>query len=113
MANVTLTVQTADRDGVAPSYTAIDATDTYFFRNAGNTVLHFLNTGGSASTVTFATPGSVAGLAIADPTINVPATTGDVMAAMSPASIFADSSGDSSFTQDQASGVSVAVVRAE
>lgn len=111
MAIVTLTPQTMDKDGAAPTYTAIDATDTYSFRNGEKTILHFLNTG-TESTVTLDTPGTVGGgLAIENPTVTVPATTGDIMVALDPLSAFNDSSGNATFTQDVASGVTVAVVQ--
>lgn len=112
MADVTLTPQNVDRDGITPSYTALNAVDTYHARITASTILHFKNTGASPSTVTLVTPGNVGGLAIQDPTVNVPATSGDVMVSAEPLGAFADGGGSLTFTQDQASGVSVAVVSA-
>lgn len=112
MADVTLTPQTIDKDGATPSYTAIDATDTYLVRITARTLLHFKNTGSQAM-ITFTTPGDVAGLAIADPTLTVPATTGDKMIALIPTDVFADGSGIARFTNDIASGVTVAVVQVD
>ena len=112
MADVTLAVQKITNAGVDESFTAIDATDTYFVRNTAGVLLHFKNTGGSASTVTLVTPNSVAGFAIADQQVTIPATTGDRMVAALPTSVFNDGQGFVTFTQDQASGVTVAVVKA-
>lgn len=111
MADVQLTAQKVDRQGVAPSYTALNEVDTYHVRISDRTILHFLNTGASPSTVTLVTPGNVAGLEIEDPTIVVPATSGDLMVSARPLAAFADSGGELAFTQDQTSGVSVAVVQ--
>ncbi len=111
MADVTLTPQNVDKDGVAPSYTSIDNVDTYKFRNSSKTMLHFKNTGGAPAVVTEDTPGSVSGVAIGNPIVSVPATTGERMIGMQPTSLFNDGGGIASFTQDQATGVSVAVLQ--
>ncbi len=114
MADVVLTVQTLTRAGVAPSYTAIDATDTYYVPNsAGRLFLHFLNTGAIA-TVTIDVTKTVEGESIVDPTISVPATTGDRMAGAFSV-LFEQASGTHKgrlkFSQDIASGVTVAAIR--
>ena len=78
MATVTLSAQTVDKDGLSgATYTAIDATDTYSFRNAAKVFLHFKNTG-SEATVTLDTPGTVSGEAIANPT-DSPLISGDIL----------------------------------
>ena len=111
MADVTLTRQQVDRDGLAPSYTALDNVDTYFVDNAsGDVFVHFKNTGGSASTVTFDITKTVAGLSVTDPTVTVPATTGDLMVGPFPVE-WETTGGDIKFTQDQASGVTAANIR--
>lgn len=112
MPDVTLNPQEIGNDGEAPSYTALNNTDVYFTRITSKTILHFLNTGASPANVTLTTPGNVAGFAVADQTVAVPATSGDVMVAPVPLGAFADSDGNLRFTQDQTSGVSVAVVQA-
>lgn len=110
MADVTLATQNVDRDGITESFTTLNEVDTYFVRASRSTILHFKNTGASPSTVTLDTPGNVGGLQIENPTVSVPATSGDVMVAAEPLGAFIDGSGELSFTQDQATGVSVAVV---
>lgn len=114
MADVVLTVQQVGKAGVAPSYLSIDATDVYFLpHRAGKTFLHFLNTGGSISVVTFNIVQTVEGEAFIDPTVSVPATTGDVMVALSALyeTISGVQKGRVEFAQDQAAGVTVASLR--
>lgn len=77
MARVEITVTTISRDGVAPaSQVTSDATNDHVIEgNDGRVVLEAQNVdAGSAHTVTVTTPGSVAGLAIADLEVSVPAS---------------------------------------
>jgi hypothetical protein len=69
-----LNTQTIDRTGLAPVYGAVSASDT--FAPGDRVFLHVKNTGGSADTITFITPGS--------------ATTGDRMIGPFPGGYFAD-----------------------
>lgn len=115
MADVPLTQQQVRRDGLEPSYTAIDATDTYYAPHVpGKTMLHFKNTGGSDSDVTFDITKEVAGAEFTDPVVTIPDTDGDVMVGPFP-KLWEVASGANKgslkFTQDQASGVTVAVIR--
>lgn len=85
-----LTAQQIAVTGSTPVYTAAAATDTIAPDAADNLFLHVKNAGGSADTVTVVVPGVYLGVAIADLTVTVPATTGDRMiaipaAAMDPA----------------------------
>lgn len=112
MANVTLNPQVVTRGGITESFTALNAVDVYFVSISDRTILHFKNTNVAAASVTLVTPGNISGLAIQDPTVNLPASTGDVMVAPEPRGVFADGGGQLSFTQNQATGVSVAVVQA-
>lgn len=114
MADVVLTRQQIDRDGLDVSFAGVDNVDTYYAPNDGRTVLHFKNTGGSASTVTLDLTKTVAGAALADQTITVPATTGDREFGPFPLEWNDDAGpnpGHLKFTQDQATGVTVAVKR--
>lgn len=110
MADVTLTPQTVTREGIQQSFTALNAVDVYFVSITDRTILHFINDGASPATVTLVTPGNVSGLTIEDPTVVVPATS-HAMASPLPRGVFADGSGQLQFTQDQATGVTVAVVQ--
>lgn len=113
MADIDLTVQRPDRDGIDPVYTALNATDTYFApRSGGKLLLHFKNTGTQA-TVTFDVTQTQDGVAYTDPTVTVPATTGDIMVSgLGPVYEIeggADS-GKVKLTNNVASGVTVAAL---
>jgi hypothetical protein len=108
-ATTTLTVQDTNRTGIAPSYTAASA-DGFFIPNNGRVILHFKNTG-SQSTVTFVTPVTFAGQALADLTATVPATSGDLMVGPFPPEHFNDAAGRILITFSSTTGVTVAAVR--
>lgn len=76
-----LSAQAVTKAGLQPVYTAVNASDTITPDN--NLFLHVKNAGGSACTVTLddggVTPG---GSNPTDPTVTVPATTGDRMIAI-------------------------------
>lgn len=112
MADVNLTTQEITRAGITPAYTAITATtDTYKFLNDGDTYLHFKKTGAGASTVTIVTPRTVEGLAVADLTLSVPATSGDKMVGPFPRDSYNDPDGKVAFTHNEGTGLSVAVLQ--
>jgi hypothetical protein len=84
-----LNTQTIDRTGLAPVYGAVSASDT--FAPGDRVFLHVKNTGGRADTITFITPGSaIPGVTLGDPSVVVPATTGDRMIGPFPGGYFAD-----------------------
>jgi hypothetical protein len=68
-----ITPQSVDGDGLDPSWTSA-STDGHKFSNARKTVVVVKNDATSAGSVTFQTPGTVDGVAIADQTISVPAS---------------------------------------
>lgn len=115
MATVALTPETVGKPGGSelsgPTYNSIATGNTYTWRNSRRVMLHFKKSGAGNATITFTTPATVGGLAVADPTITVPASTGDVM--VSPASlpgVFNDSGGLGSFSTDEGTGLTCAVV---
>lgn len=74
-----LTPQTIVKTGLAPSYGAVTSSDT-ITADSDRLFLHVKNTGGGADTVTIDDAGfTPGGSAAADPTVVVPATTGDRM----------------------------------
>lgn len=100
------------RSGLAPTYAAASAGGDKLSPDR-DTLLHVKNAGGAASTVTIVTPGSVSGLAIADVSVSVPATTGDRMIGPLPAELFADpADGLAAITYSTVTGVTVAAIRA-
>ncbi|HUM37545.1 MAG TPA: hypothetical protein PLQ85_11800 [Anaerolineae bacterium] len=70
MPDVNLTVYRALRSGrvVTDLKATVANANTYFFRNNGRALLHVANGTGSTVTLTFETPQTVDGLAIADRT---------------------------------------------
>lgn len=111
MADVTLAVQKLTMDGVAPSFTgSLSISDTYRVNNDGKTIIHFKKSGAGACIVTFDTPRTVAGLAIAQHTVTIPATTGDVMIKDLAPQVFNQiGTGFLEFTVDEVTGLSVGV----
>ncbi len=78
MAREELTAQRIQRTGLSTAYTAAIA-DGHKFLFDKQVFVHIKNTNGSSRTLTIQTPGTVDGLAVADRTVTIPATTGDVM----------------------------------
>lgn len=111
MADVRLTPQDLLPTGITPSYTgSLSTANTYQVRNNGNVLLHFKKSGAGDCTVTVQTPKTVGGLAVAEQTFTVPATTGDKMAGPFPPAIYNDGSHDLKFTLSEITGLTVAVV---
>jgi hypothetical protein len=79
-----LTVQSIAGVSITPSYTAVSASDTVI--PLEDMFLHVKNAGGSPDTVAIVIPGNDQfGSAIPDPSVTVPATTGDRMILITPA----------------------------
>lgn len=106
----TVAVQECVRAGITPTYNAATATDGDAFTNDGKTMLSVLNTG-SESTLTIQTPGTVDGLAIADRTVVIPATTGKKFIGPFPPTQYNQSDGKVYLDWSSATGVTFAVVR--
>lgn len=80
-----LTMQTISQPSLTPSYSAVTGSDTIALYD-DRAFLHVKNAGGSSDTVTIVIPGNDRfGSAIPDPTVAVPATTGDRMIPLDPA----------------------------
>jgi hypothetical protein len=98
--------------GMVATYNGpLDIANTYLVRNNGRTFLHCKKAGAGDCLVTVQTPPTVAGLAIAEQTFTVPATTGDIFAGPFPQSIFNDSIQDLKFTCSEITGLTVAVLK--
>jgi hypothetical protein len=96
--------------GTTPTYTAVAATDTINADPAG-LILHVKNAGGSTDVVTITDPGATpAGSVATNPTMSVPATTGDRMYKLS--SAFQNSSGIITVAHSFTTSVTCAVFRA-
>jgi len=78
-----LTTQTVTGAGTAPTYTAVNASDT--ITPDSNVFLHVKNANAAACTVTITDAGTTpGGSAATNPTVTVPATTGDRMIRIPP-----------------------------
>src|SRR5581483_1688841 len=111
MATVVLVPDVLTDAGLAPTRNAgLSNANTYKFRNNGKTFLHFRKTGANACTVTLVAQGTLRGKAITNPTVNVPANTGDVMIGPFPYDVYNDTNHDVSFTLSEVTGLDVAVV---
>ena len=110
MADVILAVEKAGAGGVTPTRTAIATGNTYKVRNGGLTALLFEKTGAGNAIITIQTPATLGGLAVAERTFTVVATTGDVAAAGFAPAIYNDASGDLNFTTDEGTGLTCAAL---
>lgn len=111
MANVRLNPQAVNDAGLSgATYNGgLLTADTHLVANDGKVLLHFKKSGAGACTVTFTTPGTFKGKAIADPTVNVPANTGDVFVGPFDKDLYNDA-GDLKFTVSEVTGLTVAVL---
>ncbi len=110
MGDVTLAIQAAAPAGVTVTRNAIATGNTYKVRNSGRVMLMFEKTAAVNATITITTPATLAGLAVADQTLTVPASTGDFTAGLFPPAVFNDSSGDLNFTTSDGDGLTCAVI---
>ena len=112
MATVNLAVEQITRAGTDLTDTgSLSTGNTYTFPNDGQTFLHFKKSGAGACTVTIVTPKTIGGMAVADLTVSVPASTGDKMIGPFPPDLFNDSAGLCSFTLSEITGLTVAIAR--
>ncbi len=119
MPTITLTPQQAVRGGLTNVLTAsgasplLNVADTFIFNNTGHEVIQFRKSGAGACTVTITTPGTVDGLAIADRTVTVPATTGDVTIGPFPPETYNTAGTDmlAGFTVSEITGLSAMILR--
>lgn len=101
--------------GITPAYTAVTATDSFPAAAGAKYVLHYKCTGGAPVVATIDDPtsvapaGTLAGAFNPDPTLSVPATTGDKMMLID-ANRFRDSSGNINLAHAPTTGGTVAVI---
>lgn len=106
MPRTAVTVAALSRTGksLGDAGTAGDATNHHEFVNNGNTIIRVKNTGGGACTVTLNIQRTVDDRVPAARTVNVPATTGDVLIGPFP---IADYGSLATFDISTATGVTV------
>ncbi len=111
MGDVAIAPEKVVRTGLAASYTGtMLTTNTYTVRNTGRMILHFLKSAVVVCNVTIQTPALVAGLAVAEVAVEIPASTGDKFIGPFPPSVFNNGAGDLKFTMDDIDGVTVAAL---
>ncbi len=110
MPRQTIPVQDLTRAGAAPTFTAATQTDIQWV-NDGKTVLEVKNTNAATRTITFQTPGTQDGNAVADPVTTVPATTGDRIFKPFPPDIYNQTDGNVYADLEATAGVTVALYR--
>lgn len=107
-----LTAQTVAKAGITPAYSAVTASDTITPVSGTVQFLHVKNASGSAVTVTLVDPGSTPfGSAATNPTVSVPATTGDKMIGPLPLSLASASTGLITVTYSATTSVTAALVQ--
>jgi hypothetical protein len=111
MAVVTVQDVTTLSSGLTPAYAAGSATETYLIPNNGDVFVHVKKTGLGDCTVTVVTPNTVAGLAIADYTATVPATTGDKMIGPFAPNDFNNGGSQITMTFSEVTGLTFAAIR--
>lgn len=108
MASTPLASQTPTAAGLAPTYSAANV-DGHTFYNTEKTLLIVKNGAGSPITVTFVTPGTADGNAIADPARTVPAN-GERHFGRIPDGTYNDSSDTVTITFSSVTSVTVALI---
>lgn len=111
MPRTALTVQTTSRAGLAAVYSPADAVNGNDFPNTGGEFLHVKNTGAAPVTLTIPTPVTIDGLAVADRTVSIPATTGDLFIGPFDNSFYGGNDGRVQLDWSAATGVTIAVLK--
>jgi hypothetical protein len=81
----------------------------YVFKNNGKVLVHAIKAGAGDCVITFTTPKEVQGLAVANPTVTVVATTGDKLIGPFPTDVYNDANGDAKMTFSEITGLTVGV----
>ncbi len=110
MPRTTLAVQDTVTAGLTPTYTSFDNANGMQFANDGNIIVHMKNPSASQRIVTFLTPAVLEGVAVADPTYTLPATTGDKVTKLLAPAVYNQSDGNVYLDCDGA-GVTIAAIR--
>jgi hypothetical protein len=111
MAVVTVQDITRSSNGLTPAYAAGSTTETYLIPNNGDVFVHLKKSDAADCVVTIATPNTVQGLAIADYTATVPASTGDKMIGPFDPRDFNTAQGQLSMTLSEVAGLTFGVFR--
>jgi len=110
MPKQTIAVQNLVRAGAAPTFTACAQTDLQF-SNDGHTIIEFKNTNAATRTITWQTPGTVDGNAVADPVSTIGANTGDLIYKPVPPNVYNQADGNVYIDLSAFADVTVAAYR--
>ncbi len=112
LANTTdITVLKIVKSGLTNSATTAVAGDTVTFTNDGHTLINIRKSSAGSCLVTVRAQQTVQGLAVADQTFTVPASTGDMFAGPFPPSLFNDANGKVNFITSDENGLTFSVLR--
>ena len=111
MARANIAIQDLVAAGITPAPTAADSVNGMEFLNDGNVILHFKNTNGASRTATIQTSALVGGLAVAEETVVVPATTGEKITKTFDPAIYGQAGGKVFIDLDASAGLTVAAYR--
>ena len=111
MANVVVAPVVSKAGGVSAAPQTMATADNYIIRNNGRVLLFFRKTGAGAATITIKTPKVVSGLAVAEQTLVVPATTGEEWAGPFNPDTFNDTSGDIDVATSEDTAITMDVVQ--
>lgn len=109
--NVTLAPTISVQGGIASVPVAMVTADNYIVRNNGRVLLYFVKTGAGVATITVVTPKTISGLAVAEQTFTVPATTGLVWAGPFNPDVFNDASGDIDVSTSEETGITIEAIQ--
>ena len=114
MAQIRKSPENVERSGLEATYISdftVVGSNTYIIRNNGKVLLHFKKSGAGNCDLIIITPNTVDGLAVADRTVVIPATTGDKFLGPFPPSIYNDVSGDMEISLSEVTGLTGAILQ--
>jgi hypothetical protein len=112
MAATTITVQSASRTGLTPTYASAN-TDGSYFANNGRTFLQVKNTNASPATVSITPTAKFGGRSLAQVDVVIPATSGDKLIGPFPTELYNDAQGRVFVSYSAVTSLTVAAVRLE
>ena len=107
MADTRYTPLKVTKSGLTTAYTSgiIIGTTDFVTKNDGRTIIHVKKAGAGSCNMILKTPAQIIGLDIAEVTVVIPATTGDVMVGPLPPAVFNDAAGDMRFNFSEVTGL--------
>jgi len=111
MSDVRVAVERVVASGLAAAYTgSLSTANTYMIRNNGRVIIHLKKSAAVDCVATITTPMTIDGLAVAERTVTVPATTGDRFIGPFLPSLYNDVAQDVRITFSDIDGLTIAVL---